>query len=88
MKANMDLKNKNVLVTGAGGFIGSQLVEALLEQGASVRAFVRYNSRADNGLARSMPGWKPEVSFEDGLEHTINRVSSNMDLYRTGTYEV
>jgi NAD dependent epimerase/dehydratase len=42
--------NKKVLVTGAGGFIGSQLVEKLVEQGASVRAFVHYNSRADPGL--------------------------------------
>jgi dTDP-glucose 4,6-dehydratase len=41
---------KKVLVTGAGGFIGSHLVERLAEAGASVRAFVRYNSRADAGL--------------------------------------
>ena len=43
---------KKVLVTGAGGFIGSHLVERLVEGGASVRAFVRYNSRADPGLLR------------------------------------
>jgi dTDP-glucose 4,6-dehydratase len=39
-----------VLVTGAGGFIGSHLVEALLDRRARVRAFVRYNSRGDIGL--------------------------------------
>ena len=42
-------KNKNVLVTGAGGFIGSHLVENLVNQGANVRAFVRYNSKGDLG---------------------------------------
>lgn len=44
-----------VLVTGAGGFIGSHLVERLVEQGASVRAFVRYNSRGDPGMLRWTP---------------------------------
>jgi NAD dependent epimerase/dehydratase len=38
-----------VLVTGAGGFIGSHLTEALVQAGASVRAFVRYTSRGDYG---------------------------------------
>ena len=35
---------KRVVVTGAGGFIGSHLVEALVRAGASVTAVVRYNS--------------------------------------------
>jgi NAD dependent epimerase/dehydratase len=48
-------QGRQVLVTGAGGFIASHLVEALLEQGARVRAFVRYNSRGDPGLLRMLP---------------------------------
>jgi len=40
----MDLKNKKVLVTGADGFIGSHLVERLINEGCQVRAFVYYNS--------------------------------------------
>lgn len=40
----MDLRNKNVLVTGADGFIGSHLVEQLINEGCNIRAFVYYNS--------------------------------------------
>ncbi len=40
----MNLKNKKVLVTGADGFIGSHLVEMLIEQGCDVKAFTLYNS--------------------------------------------
>lgn len=47
---------RKVLVTGAGGFIGSHLVERLAQQGAKVRGFVRYNSRGDPGLLRLVPG--------------------------------
>ena len=40
----MNLKDKKILVTGADGFIGSHLVEALLNEGCSIKAFVFYNS--------------------------------------------
>ena len=36
--------SKKVLVTGAGGFIGSHLTELLVKEGFDVRAFVHYNS--------------------------------------------
>lgn len=51
---------KRVLVTGAGGFIGSHLVETLVNKDANVRAFVRYNSRGDPGLLSLLP----EETFE------------------------
>jgi NAD dependent epimerase/dehydratase len=38
------LSNHKVLVTGSDGFIGSHVVEALVREGANVRAFVQYNS--------------------------------------------
>lgn len=45
----MTWHNRQVLVTGAAGFIGSHLTEALVRTGAKVRVFVRYNSRNGRG---------------------------------------
>ncbi|MCP4550623.1 MAG: SDR family NAD(P)-dependent oxidoreductase [Bacteroidetes bacterium] len=51
----MDLKHKKILVTGAGGFIGSHLTEKLVRLGANVKAFVKYNSKNDWGWIESLP---------------------------------
>ena len=47
-------QGRSVLVTGAGGFIGSHLVERLVKEGAHVRAFVRYTSTGNPGLIRQL----------------------------------
>ena len=54
MMFQRSFKNKRILVTGAGGFIGSHLTEALLEFSAEVRAFVHYNSRNHWGLIEEL----------------------------------
>jgi len=50
-----------ILVTGAGGFIGSHLAERLTELGYSVRAFVRYNSNNNWG-------WLEQSSYLKDME--------------------
>lgn len=50
-----------ILITGAGGFIGSHLADKLVEQGHSVRTFVRYNSR-------NSWGWLEDSPCKNGIE--------------------
>lgn len=49
------LQDKTILITGAGGFIGSHLTERLVHEGAQVRALVRYTSRRDEGFLTVLP---------------------------------
>ena len=52
------LLRSNVLVTGAGGFIGSHLCESQVRRGAIVRALCRYTSNRNEGNLASLA---PEV---------------------------
>jgi NAD dependent epimerase/dehydratase len=72
-------QGKRVVITGGAGFIGSHLVERALEAGARVTAFVRYNSRNDDGLLEA----RPEVEIVRGdirdLD-TVSRVLAGTDV--------
>ena len=58
-----------VLITGADGFIGSHLTEALVESGFDVRAFVYYNSF-------NSYGWLDSISNEI-KNRGVKQVKSN-----------
>ena len=58
---------KRVLVTGSEGFIGSHLVERLVEEGFAVRAFVLYNSFNSMGWLDTLPpSIRAEIDFFTG----------------------
>ena len=46
---------RKILITGAGGFIGSHLAEELVRRNHQVRAFVHYNSAGSHGWLDSSP---------------------------------
>jgi NAD dependent epimerase/dehydratase len=68
---------KRVLVTGAGGFIGSHLTELLVERGAEVRALVHYNARNDWGNLEHVPR---EVS--DAVEVVLGDITDPFGVRR------
>ncbi|MCX4548113.1 MULTISPECIES: SDR family NAD(P)-dependent oxidoreductase [unclassified Streptomyces] len=66
-------QNRTVLVTGAEGFIGSALVDLLVEQGAKVRAFVHYKPYGEKGNLAHHLG-SPQVEMVAGDVRDAGRV--------------
>ena len=75
------LQDQLCIVTGAGGFIGSHLVEALLARGARVRALVHYNALGSIGhlaevVAREMEnGLKPALQTGELADWLTGRLA-------------
>lgn len=75
--------NNRVLVTGADGFIGSHLTEALVKKGYEVKAFVQYNSFNSWGwLDHSTTEIKQKIDIFSGDirdSHGVKKAMSNCD---------
>jgi len=68
------MRESRILVTGAGGFIGSHLTEQLVRQGKLVRAFVHYNSADHRGwLEESLVA--SDIEFAKGDIRDFDAVS-------------
>ncbi|MCC7450492.1 MAG: SDR family NAD(P)-dependent oxidoreductase [Anaerolineae bacterium] len=76
----MNWNGKRVLVTGAGGFIGSHLTERLVERGADVRALVHYNALGTWGwldqspLRDQMQVIAGDIADRDSVRHAMQDV--------------
>jgi len=64
-----------ILITGAGGFIGSHVTEAVISHGNDVRAFVRYNSR-------NSWGWLETIAKKDHLEVVTGDIRDYDSVYK------
>lgn len=78
----MQLTNKRVLVTGADGFIGSHLVELLLQKGCRVRALSYYNSFNNWGWLEDIKGLEDvEVISGDVRDpHFVKKITKDIDV--------
>jgi NAD dependent epimerase/dehydratase len=75
----MSYKDVPVVVTGAGGFIGSHLVERLVHEHAKVRCLVRYNSRGEAGMLEEVPeDIRAEIEIVQGDLRDQDAVSDSL----------
>jgi NAD dependent epimerase/dehydratase len=74
-KQMTDWSNKRVVVTGAGGFIGSHLTERLVELGAETHALVRYNSLGSWG-------WLDHSPLKKDIRVTLGDIRDQDILFR------
>ena len=65
---------KNILVTGATGFIGQHLVRALIENDHKVRIFVRNEEKAKNIFGDNIEFQIGDISDEEKIKYSLNGI--------------
>jgi len=73
------LRGRRVVITGAGGFIGSHLVERLLARSCRVIAFVRYNSRSDDGFLEVLACTTSDLEVVRGDVRDLDTITGVVD---------
>jgi len=74
----MNLKNKNVFITGISGFVGSHLAKHLLDQGAHVFGLVRARADGSTPLNIRYLGIENRIELFDGDIRDISSVESSV----------
>ena len=78
------LESKKVLVTGAGGFVGSHLAERLVDLRAKVTAFLRYSSRTHEAMIKLLPAEKKKeiriIHGELRQPETVKKAMKGIDV--------
>ena len=74
-----DLKNKNIIVTGATGGIGNSIIKKLDELGANILASGTKIEELEE-IKKELK-WYPKTSFENGLNKTFDWYLNNVDYY-------
>jgi dTDP-glucose 4,6-dehydratase len=82
-QSDFSWRGKRVLVTGAAGFIGSHLTERLVNLGAEVTAFIRYNSSGSRGLLDTLP-----LPAQQKLQYLYGDLCDPTALHRMGECNV
>ena len=73
----MDLRNKNILITGISGFVGSHMAKYLIDNGTNVFGLMR--RRADGGIPQNINGIKNEIKLVEGDMKDISSIAFALD---------